>query len=254
VIAYGDESCNYVATVSATGRMKIARLALGDGAIQDQAFYASIHQKDLQGQYGKDTVQRDESAPEEVQPDFDGSEWDLIRTGADTGSEPETETEVNDAGDDKDNSAHVCAGIDRMANTLKEMVYSHDQQLTAGVSKFLTRFQNLSAPRLRPKLAAAFHQFGWELGATTALKAGQLRHGKRIAVQATAAGRRRSGTTRGKGKQVSGRPAKGAKENTTPAQPTPTRHCMPVRNAPKGRRLHSLDKNIQLGQQNAGKW
>ena len=52
VFNYGDESCNYIATITASSRLKIARLALGEGAVQDLAFYSSIHQKDLQQNYG----------------------------------------------------------------------------------------------------------------------------------------------------------------------------------------------------------
>ena len=37
VFNYGDESCNYVATTSASSRLKIARLALGEGAVQDSS-------------------------------------------------------------------------------------------------------------------------------------------------------------------------------------------------------------------------
>jgi len=77
-----------------------------------------------------------------------------------------------------------------------------------------------------------------------------MRYGKRIAVQATAAGRRKQGKTRGKGKEIAGRPHKRLQDD--PSQQS--KYQMPTRKEPKGRRGHSLNKNIQLGQQNAGKW
>ena len=78
----GDESCNYVATISASSRFKIARLALGVGAVQDLAFYSSIHQKDLK--YGAEktmyttTAEKCSNATEDDEPNFEDSEWDLI--------------------------------------------------------------------------------------------------------------------------------------------------------------------------------
>ena len=58
------------------------------------------------------------------------------------------------------------------------MINSGDQQLSSGVSKFIARFDKLSATRMRPKLPSAFHQFGWEMGATTITQGGQLQHEK----------------------------------------------------------------------------
>ena len=143
-----------------------------------------------------------------------------------------------------------------MATTLKQMIEPREPQLTSGVSKFLSRFSKFSSTRSHSKLATAFHQFGWEMGTTTTLQAGQLRHGKRIAVQATAAGRRKKGKSRGKGKEVAGRPTKSSV--TTQSGPSTfsstSRHAMPTRKDTKGRRLHLLSHNIELGKQNAGKW
>ena len=53
--------------------------------------------------------------------------------------------------------------IDSVARTLKGMLQSGDPQLSSGVSKFIARFDKLSAPRLRPTLASEFHNFdgGW---------------------------------------------------------------------------------------------
>ena len=111
----------------------------------------------------------------------------------------------------------------------------------------------------KSKLASCFHQFGWDMGTISSTTAGQIRHGKRIPIQATAAGRRKRGKSRGKGKAVAGRPVAGAASShlsQSQAQQAagPSRHCMPIRNPAKGKRLHSLSKNIKGNQQNAGKW
>ena len=82
---------------------------------------------------------------------------------------------------------------------------------------------------------------------------GQIRHGKRIAVQATTAGRRRK--VQSKGRQVPGWPIKGCRTSQKAAEVlAQSRHYLPILNKPKGRRIHSLRTNITTGQQNAGKW
>ena len=73
---------------------------------------------------------------------------------------------------------------------------------------------------------------------------GKLHHGKRITIQATAAGRRRKGVKKGKAPVVSGRPAVSQSVNIA------DKHCMPVRNEPKGKRLHNLSANIANEQLN----
>ena len=78
----------------------------------------------------------------------------------------------------------------------------------------------------------------------TSRKFGKLRHGRRITVQATAAGRHRRGIKRGKGRQIAGRPAGNNYE----------KHSMVVRNEAKGKRVHSLSTNVTKGTENAGKW
>ena len=87
VVHFGNESVNYIATLSASRHLDIAKLALGDGAVQDPAFYASIHQQSLDDQYGiaakeksKGQMQKGDLHAEE--PNFEGTEWDLIRHGA----------------------------------------------------------------------------------------------------------------------------------------------------------------------------
>ena len=110
-------------------------------------------------------------------------------------------------GQSSDRPQELCAKIDSVASRLKEMINSGDQQLSSGVTKFTTRFDKISTPRMRPKLTSAFHQFGWEMGATTITQGDQLRHGKIIAVQATATGRR-AVKSHGKRRQIPGHPGK----------------------------------------------
>ena len=207
VVHFGDESVNYISTLSSSRRYDIAKLAFGDGAVQDPTFYASIHQKSLDDQYEtteKEKFEEQMQKEDLKEPIFDGIEWDLIRAGA---MDIDEQTEHSS---DHDQTQELCDKIDSMACSLKGMIQSGDPQLLSGVAKFIGRFEKLSAPRLRPKLASAFDQFGWEMGTTTTTQAGQLWHGKRIAVQATAAERRKSVKSRGKGRQVSGRHSKGS--------------------------------------------
>ena len=98
--------------------------------------------------------------------------------------------------------------------------------LGEGAVQDLRRFNKLSAPRSHSKLATTLHQFGWELGNTTTTQAGQIRYGKIIAVQATAAGRRK---TRGKGKEIAGCPLKGLNNlSNVPSSSTDSRYFMPT--------------------------
>ena len=76
---------NYIATLSASRHIEIAELALGEGAVQDPGFYASIHQQFLDDQYetsGKE-ISREQLQKEDMeQLHFEDTEWDLIRAGA----------------------------------------------------------------------------------------------------------------------------------------------------------------------------
>ena len=75
LLHYGDESCNYIATISATARLKLAKLALDKGSVDDPAFYSSIHQKSLEEKYGSEMPAiADSSAGNEVS--FQGPEWE----------------------------------------------------------------------------------------------------------------------------------------------------------------------------------
>ena len=103
-----------------------------------------------------------------------------------------------------------------------------------------------------PQLTSALHRFGWVFGGSvTNMKGGQIRHGRRIAVQATAAGKIRCGIDRGSARDIPGKPAGGSaalynKENS--------RYILPTRHQSKGERPHSLNLSVIQGHQNAGKW
>ena len=138
----------------------------------------------------------------------------------------------------------TCALIDSVAENLKQRLREQplDRQLLFSSQKFVRRYQ---AHKSNPLLASALHRFGWVFGCSiTSKRFGNLQHGKRITVQATAAGRRRKGAKKGKGPIIPGRPAGNGTD----------KHSMSVRNEPKGKCIHSLAKNITKGTQNAGKW
>ena len=73
--------------------------------------------------------------------------------------------------------------------------------------------------------------------------------GIRININAKAGGRCRGGISRGKAKVPSGRP-----KGITTAKFKKSKLTMPVRKEAKGKRLHSLNRNVSVGLQNGGKW
>ena len=99
-------------------------------------------------------------------------------------------------------------------------------------------------------LTFAFHKFGWVFGGTITRQVGALRHGRRISVQATAAGCCCKTLSRGKQRIHLGRPVK---LETSTQRTTGGAISIPTRNLKPQKRLHSLSKNVQLGQQNAVK-
>ena len=140
--------------------------------------------------------------------------------------------------------------IDSMAEDMKNNLLRNDPQLSSGIDKFISRYFNLSSRKSYALLASALHGFGKQ--STGVVHANHLRHGPRIPIQATAAGRRKRGVSRGKGKIPAGRPAKA--QTGCKLKAIITRYFLPVRKEPKGKRPHSLSLNISKGTQNAGKW
>jgi hypothetical protein len=241
VLKFGVESLNYIATLSANARLKIATIALGSGAVKELSFYSSLHQQALEDKY--------KTNPQDLSCKFEGTGFDLIRSMGDHHL-PEIEDEYIESPMSLQN---VCSEVDDFASSLKQMInHGNDQQLINGTVKFLQRYKSLSGLKSTARLASALHQFGWIYGgsisrASTKMK---LRRGKRICIQATSAGRRRAKTKRGKSRVPSGRPCRNLSQPVANCD----LHSMPTRSEPKGKRVHLLHKNILKGQQNAGKW
>ena len=244
VVQYGEYGLNFITSMSPPARQKLARIALGDGAIKDPGFYSSIHQESLEHKYGGEG--KDQIKPSSLDTmDFSSTHWDLIRAGAyEDNEEPATDII-------SPNLEETCKMIDSVAEDLKRRLRERplDEQLFSGTNKFIDRYNRYSSCKSNAMLASALQKFGWVFGGSvTSQKFGKLRHGKRITIQATAAGRRRKGVKKGKAPVVSGRPAGSQSVNIA------DKHSMQVRNEPKGKRLHNLSSNIAKGQQNAGKW
>ena len=129
-------------------------------------------------------------------------------------------------------------------------------QLKLGVRKFCERYKMMTKQNFSDnRIASALNRFGWVFGGTvTGVQGGLLRRGRRIAVQATAAGRRRKTLSRGKSKAPPGRPVKKEVQTIRTSGDDLSRYHIPPRNLKPPKRLHSLSKNITLCQQNAGKW
>ena len=131
------------------------------------------------------------------------------------------------------------SAIDNIAKDLKKKLEEKNEQFLFGVEKFVGRYMKMK--NSISLLTSSLHRFGWTFGGSVSnRKNGHLRHGRRIAVQATAAGRRKSSKSRGKAKAVPGKPAGvqkpcGASSNVNSI----SRYCMPTRRSLKGRRLHS---------------
>lgn len=121
-----------------------------------------------------------------------------------------------------------------------------------GMQTILKRYKNLteSSQFQSTRLSSSLHRFGWVFGGTIKrTQGGHLHRGRRISVNAASAGRRRKSASKGKGKLPTGRP-KGLKEARYPIY----RYIMPNRKPAPGKRLHSLQHNVQHGTQNGGKW
>lgn len=78
VLNYGAESLNYIATLSAGARLKIATIALGSGAVKQLSFYSSLHQQANEEKFNM-SMKTDNEPP----GIFEGSQWDLIRSNGD---------------------------------------------------------------------------------------------------------------------------------------------------------------------------
>ena len=186
-------------------------------------------------------------------PDFTSPSMDLIQSGAKPDDDDDdTSLESNDM-QLQARVQEACSAIDKIADDLKEKLKEQNEQLLFGVEKFSSGYHNLKGSI--PLLTSSLYRFGWTFGGSvTSRKGGHLRHGRRISVQATAAGRRKGTKSRGKARVTPGAPVKSARGKTSEIYDTDSRYYIPTRRPPKGRRPHSLTCNVERGQQNAGKW
>ena len=237
VLHFHHRSLNFIPTMHAKSRRHLAYIALGDKVETDLNFYASLSQKNIENSHTT------EEKTDTYGPDFSNSAWAVISAVAreDEGECTKSEHE------DEDMEVQLEETFQDMKKRLKE----NDPQLKAGFKKFIKRYNKMTQTKTTALLTSALHCFGSKSGGfATTLSGGRLRRGPRIPIQATAAGRRKTGT-RGKGAIPKGRPVTAAQKATRPWE---SRHCMPVRRKPKGKRPHNLTESINKGQQNAGKW
>ena len=240
-IHYDKASINCIPTLAPAIRQIYAQITLGEKADKNPAFYASLHDKTPTTSMEVDVFH----------PDFTTRSMDLIRSGAKSDSVVDTTLDLSDM-QLQTRVQEACSAINKIADDLKEKLKEQNEQLLFGVEKFISRYQNLKGSI--PLLTSSMYRFGWTFGGSvTTRKGGHLRHGRRISVQATAAGRRKNTKSRGRARLTPGAPVKSAKSSQKIYDPD-SRYFIPTRRPPKGRRPHSLTHNIERGQQNAGKW
>ena len=246
-------SINSIPTLFPERRRELATIALGKEAKTDLACYASIHQK-------ADEATR--NAEESCLSDKFINAWKIVKEDAKDAcnDEPNEEAQVlletaEVPCADMPNALEV--DLSSIFRDLRERV-SHDTsgQLQAGLQKFCNRYKQMCEQTFsNNRIASAFNKFGWVFGGNaTSFQGGVLRRGRRIAVQATAAGRRRKTLSRGKSKAPSGRPLKSELQIKRTESKEQNRYFIPPRNMKPPKRLHSLSTNVSLCQQNAGKW
>ena len=247
-IHYGTPSINCIPTLAPQIRRIYAQIALGEKAVTSISFYAGIHDH-------IEDIKKNEENDQCMHPDFSTAAWDLIRAGSKDMSDSDNGTSSSTVQSrDVASIGNMCAAIDSIADDLKQKLREEDnEQLVFGSEKFISRYNKLK--HSLPLLTSALHRFGWTYsGSVTSRKGGKVRHGRRIPVQATAAGRRRKGLSRGKAKVTPGKPL-GKQKGQPPAKMVQeSRYILPTRREPKGKRKHSLKLSIEKGHQNAGKW
>ena len=242
VLHYGTPSINCIPSLSPHVRRIYARIALGEKAEEKTSFYAGLHDSNLNTD---DTTNM-------FYPDFTTTAWDLMRAGShDNAAAPSPNPP--DRKELAEKIHKMSADINEIAEDLKSKINEGNDQLLAGIEKFINRYGKLkSSPAL---LASSMFRFGWTFGGTTTSRmGGHLRHGRRINVQATAAGRRKGTKSRGKAKATPGKPVKSSSTKSCLADHHNSRYFLPTRRPLKGKRPHSLNLSITKGCQNAGKW
>ncbi len=237
---YHIPSVNCIPVLSPESRKLLATIALGSSSIQSPPFYSSLHEKSLSASHSEDS-----------QSKFDGSSWELMKGLASLDSEEEG-TQVDNSAVQSDGVDYdkLVKDVDEVFADLRERV-KENVVVAQGTQTFVKRYKEMTTRGkfTNAVLGSALHKFGWVFGGQIkSTHGGYLRRGRRIPISAKSAGRRRGNLSRGKAKVPSGRP-KGAK-----IAYYPPKYSMQPRRVPKGKRLHSLKKNINRGIQNAGKW
>ena len=246
-IHYGTPSINCIPTLAPQIRRIYAQIALGKEAVTSLSFYAGIHDH-------IEEIIKNEHNDQCMHPDFSSPTWDLIRAGSKDVSDSDNATSSSTLQPQgAANIGNMCAAIDSIAEDFKQKLQEDNEQLVFGTEKFISRYNKLK--HSLPLSTSALHRFGWTYGGSvTSRKGGNLRHGRRIAVQATAAGRRRKDLSRGKAKATPGKPLGLLKGQPPAKKQLDSRYILPTRREPKGKRKHSLKLSIEKGHQNAGKW
>ena len=232
-------------------RRDLAIIALGKEAKTDLAYYSSIHQKAVEAAM-ENTGDESVSVSDRFVNAWNTVKEDAIHTGE---KRLQEETVLHEEAEVSCNT--VEEGLSSVFNDLKDRI-SQDKsgQLQTGIQKFCNRYKSMCEQTFSTnRIASAFNKFGWVFGGTSSsFQGGMLRRGRRITVQATAAGRRRKTLSRGKGKAPSGRPLKSELQIKRTTSDDQQRYFIRPRNMKPSKRLHSLITNVSMCQQNAGKW
>ena len=234
-------SLNCIPTLSPETRKYLAFVAVGHEATQDSTFYSSIHQK-------SETISTSPSSS----TNFDDTSWQLVQSLAHDPDQPSKEE--NEPTPSSSRQCDVKALLEQFSDFSTDITsrVKESTVVAEGMEIFLKRYQNMtsSGKFSNARLASALHRFGWVFGGTVrSTQGGYLRRGRRIPVNAQAAGRRRKLISKGKAKALPGRP-----RSIKPATYSVSRYNMHSRKQAPGKRPHSLKENIAKGTQNAGKW
>ena len=138
-------------------------------------------------------------------PDFSTPSVDLIRYGAKSDSDEDVTMDSNDM-QLQTRVQEACSAIDKIADDLKEKLKEQNEQFIFGLEKFISQYQNLNGSI--PLLTSSLYCFVWTFGGSVTSRKG--RHGRKISVQTTAAGRRKGTKSRGKARVTPGAPVKSA--------------------------------------------
>ena len=246
---FGVYSVNCISTISSKARKQLATIALGDKAIQENHFFASLHQEEEEKIGCTDSNTKDNGA--------DGFELLTAITSlddqvaaAEDNSEEANNDDLSEVRTNKNEADDIVQQIQKFSQDITNRV--RETPLVANAMKiFLRRYKTLTEPGkfVNVRLSSALHRFGWVFGGTVSRKDhnGHFRKGRRIPVNAKAAGRRKGSASRGKAIALQGRP-KGMKIATFPGS---TLNLQTIQKLPK--RPHSLSQNIARGVQNGGK-